>query len=242
MQNFASIFMCLIKDVLNKIQNERIIDLIFPQSCIICGKINKKNICDNCKRRVEKFEKLKYIEKNKDIEKFLTCGKIYFDKLFYYFEYKGVIRKLIIKYKFNDKSYFCNHFAKMLLNCKKTYRLFNFYDIIIPVPMEKEKKLRRGYNQTELITDIIAKKTGILNGKDFVKKIKMTEVQSTLSLERRKENIKNAFALSNKSIIKGKRIIIFDDICTTGNTVNEISRVIKEAGAKDLLVIVLAKD
>ena len=242
MQNFASFFIEYIKKIVYKIKNKKFIDLIFPQSCIICGKINEKHLCDKCKKRIQKFEKNKYISNINYIEKFLTCGKINFEKLFYCYEYKGVIRKIIINYKFNDRSYICNYFANMLLNCKKTYRFLKFYDIIIPVPMERTRKLKRGYNQTELITDIITKKVDILNGKDLIVKIKHTNMQSTLNLEKRKENIKNAFSVYNKNIIKGKRIILFDDICTTGNTINEISRILKEFGAKEILVLVIAKD
>ena len=107
--------------------------------------------------------------------------------------------------------------------------------------MERKKLLKRGYNQTELITDIISKNASIINGKNYIKKIRITKVQSSLNLYQRRENIKNAFCVNN-NIIKGKSIILFDDICTTGNTVNEISRVLKLAGAKEVFVLVLAKD
>ena len=158
------------------------------------------------------------------------------------YEYKGLIRKTIIKYKFNNKAYFCNFFAKMLLNCKKTYELFSFYDIIIPVPMELCKKLERGYNQTELIVDIISKKLKIINGKNYISKIRKTKVQSTLDYIGRKENIKNAFLVNNKNELFGKKVIIFDDVCTTGSTVNELARILKNVGVCNILIIVLAKD
>ncbi len=114
----------------------------------------------------------------------MKCENIYFDNLFYLYEYRGLIRKIIIDYKFNGKAHFCNFFAKMLLKCKKTYRFFGFYDIIIPVPMEVNRKHERGYNQVELITNIISKKNVILDGKEYVSKIKNTKVQSTLNLYR----------------------------------------------------------
>lgn len=226
MQNFASYFL----------------DIIFPQTCILCGKISENNICNICKKRLKKYEKQVLFSNSLKIEKFLHCGKVYFEKFFYLYEYKGLIRKIILDYKFNSKSYFCNFFVKMLLNCKKTYRLFSFYDIIIPVPMEKKKELKRGYNQAKLITDFLCDNIVLINGNDAVIKIKNTKTQSTLNLIDRKENIKNAFIVNNIKKVKNKKIIIFDDICTTGSTANELSRVLKEAGAKEILVIVLAKD
>ena len=202
------------------------------KNCIICGKYNKKWICDNCKKRLKKYEKYKLFIKD----------EAYYDKVFYCYTYKGLIRKLLIQYKFRGKSYLCNFFAKMLLNCKKTYGFFSFYDIIIPVPMDKQKQLIRGYNQTSLITKIIVQNTGIADGNRVIKKIKKTKTQSTLNEIQRKENVKDAFGVENTNQILNKRVIVFDDIYTTGATVNEISKVLKESGAIEVLVLVLAKD
>ena len=213
------------------------LDFLFPKSCILCGKINEEYLCKNCSKRIEKYSEFKYL--NKEV---LISDKKFFDRIFYCYKYKGLIRKCLLDYKFNNKSYYCNFFAKMLLNCKKTYRLFNIYDIIIPVPMDKLKRLQRGYNQTELITDLITKNADITNGKYIVKKVKKTKTQSTLNSLERVNNVKKAFKVFGKSEIVNKRVILFDDIFTTGSTVNEISKVLKENGAKEILVLVLAKD
>ena len=246
MLDFVSFFVKTKKEInsiKNKIKKNIELKEIFNQSsCLICGNRSNDLICLNCKKRIKKYEIERFISNKNSIKNLLKCEKIYFDSLFYLYEYKGLIRKIILNYKFYNKSYFCNFFAKMLLNCKKTYRFFSFYDIIIPVPMEKGKRLQRGYNQAELITNIICKNTKILNGNLFIKKIRKTKIQSTLNLNQRKENIKNAFCVNKLNEIIGKKIVLFDDVCTTGNTVNEISRILKEAGASEVLVIVLAKD
>ena len=205
------------------------------QFCTICGKYSIDYLCESCKRRIKKYERFCYIEKK-------IKNKLYCDKIYYCYDYKGFIRKILIDYKFHGKNYLCNYFAKMLLNCKKTYGFFSFYDIIIPVPMSKQKQLVRGYNQTILITDIVAQKTKILNGKNCIKKIKETSTQSLLNAIQRKENVKDAFEISGLYNFSNKKIILFDDIYTTGATVNEISRLIKQNGAKEVLVLVLAKD
>ena len=210
-----------------------IIDFIFPSTCVICGKISKNFLCKKCEKRINKYGKFCFKESEE--------GDL-FDKLFYCYSYEKLIRKLLLKYKFCGKSYICNFFAKVLLNCEKTYGFFSNYDIIIPVPMEKEKQLKRGYNQTELIIDIVSKNAKILNGKNEILKTRKTKTQSLLKVDERKENIKNAFALNDDKNIHNKKIILFDDIYTTGATANEISRILKEAGAKEILVLVLAKD
>lgn len=213
------------------------LEILYPKTCVICGRLNTDYLCLKCYKRIEKYNKFKYM--NKDI---LSFDKTYFDEVFYCYSYKGLIRKCLLKFKFGGKPYFCNFFAKMLLNCKKTYRFFYFYDIIIPVPMDKNKKQIRGYNQTELITDIITKNANIRNGKNLIKKIKETKTQSTLNSKDRIYNVKDAFKILGKEEIKNKRVILFDDICTTGSTANEISRLLKENGAKEVLVLVIAKD
>lgn len=216
-----------------KIYNE-ILDSIFPPVCGVCGKINRNWLCDNCKNRIDK------LEESIDID--IQLSKVHFEKLIYIFKYKGLIRKLILKYKFNDCAYLYNFFGAIILNKEKYCRILKSYDIIIPVPMYEKKKAERGYNQTELISKEIALKLDIKLGKNVVQKVKNTKVQSTLSREERKQNIKNAFSVNNKEDIINKRVIIFDDIYTTGETVNELSRVLKESGAKEILIFVLAKD
>lgn len=241
-----------------------VLNFLFPPVCVICGKINRNWICDKCQNRIKNLEKFKLITekqnilnvfcyKNKIIEKenfsnnknkliYKTHEEIFFDELFYCFEYKGIIRKLLLQYKFFDKSYLSNFFAIQILKNQKIYEKMKFYDIIIPVPMDKIKKKKRGYNQTELITTKIAENGVILESTYVVKKIRETKTQSTLSLKDRKNNIKDAFEINNKNNIKDKNIILFDDICTTGATVNEIARKLKEVGANKILILVIAKD
>ena len=135
-----------------------------------------------------------------------------------------------------------------MLNNKKINEIFENYDIIIPVPMDKNKKAIRGYNQTEWITNIIYKNVNFnINSKDKIKvkncllKVKQNKTQSTLNSKERLQNVKNVFKIKNIDL-KNKNIIIFDDICTTGATVNEISRILKLAGVNKILVLVIAKD
>ena len=104
----------------------------------------------------------------------------------------------------------------------------------------KIKKSKRGYNQTQLITNIISKSSNILSGDEIVQKLKSTKTQSTLKKEERENNIKDVYVV--KQNIKNKNIILFDDIYTTGATINEISKKLKEAGARRIFVLILAKD
>lgn len=229
-----------------------VLNFLFPPSCIICGKLDKHYICKSCERRFEKYRKYNEIDNKKILKNKLNVENnrksyvidyqiFYWDKLVYVFEYKGLVRKNILDYKFNSKPYLSNFFAYEILKSKKVYEILKFCDIMIPVPMDKRKRCERGYNQTELITKILSKKSGLKEEKILLK-IKHTKTQSLLTPKQRKQNIDNAFCIKNPELVKNKNIVIFDDIYTTGATVNEISKLLKEAEAKTVIVLVIAKD
>lgn len=235
---------------------ELVLNFLFPPSCIICGKLSNNYICAKCEERFKKYKKFNVINNQKLIldklgiqdidliQKFYLIGneKVYWDEMLYCFDYKGIVRKFMLQYKFSDKAYLSNFFAYEILKNKKVYEKLKSYDIIISVPMDKIKKSRRGYNQTELILNIISKTNFILTDNNVLEKIKLTQTQSTLRKEDRKSNIENVYFVKSVDKVKNKKVILFDDIFTTGATANEISKKLKEAGAKQILILVIAKD
>ena len=221
---------------------EFVLNFLFPPVCGICEKINKNWLCENCEKTLNKIKKTKIIKYNKSCDKEDEENKIYYDELLYMFNYKGIIRQLILKYKFRQKAYLFNLFSRIILKDKTCLDKINSYNTIIPVPMFEKKKKQRGYNQTELIAKLISRNLNINFQENNLIKIKNTKTQSTLSKKERKENIKGVFLINNIEEVKDKKIIIFDDIFTTGETVNEASRILKQAGVKEILVFVIAKD
>lgn len=211
---------------------EFVLDFLFPPACVVCGKIDKNWLCPKCQVRVERLEKSFQVDiQNKKYE-----------KLLYIFKYESLIRKLILGYKFSNKAYINNFFANIIIKNEKNYNLLKQYDMIIPVPMHKKKMLKRGYNQTELISEKIAKNLGIANRPDILQKVVNTTTQSKLGGKARQTNIQHAFFIKNDIEVEDKKIILLDDIYTTGATSEECSRVLKDAGAADVLILVLAKD
>ena len=212
-----------------------LIDLIYPPLCGICDRICKKHLCKECEIDLKKYE-INEIENAKGDE------SKYYDYQVKTFKYKGKVRSKIIDYKFNEKSYMCHTFQKMITKNEKIYSFLKKYDIILYVPMFKKHKLLRGYNQAELIAKRISKTLGIHLEKNNLIKIKDTKKQSTLTKAQRRINIKNVFKVSKPEKIKNKRLILFDDIYTTGSTANECSKVIKKAGAKEIAIVTIAVD
>ncbi len=209
-----------------------LLKLIYPDVCAFCNKIQKESLCKKCEEKIKKYKK--------DIV--IRSKNNYFEELISIFKYEGLIREKIIQYKFQDKSYIYNTFAKIILKNEKVCGLLKKYDIIIPVPIHRKRKLQRGYNQTQLIAKEIAKNIDIKLCDDVLVKSKNTIAQSKLNKNKRKQNIKNAFKVLNLEKIQGKNILLFDDIFTTGSTVNECSKILKKAGAKTVGVLTIAKD
>src|SRR5574344_2076428 len=113
---------------------EKILNLIYPPKCGICGKIGSY-LCKECFIKLEKYE----IKNNE------------YDDIYFIYRYENIIRDLIIKYKFKDASYLYMTFSNSILKNKKICNFIKSYDIIIPVPLHKNRKIERGYNQAELI-------------------------------------------------------------------------------------------
>lgn len=166
----------------------------------------------------------------------------HFENHYYIFKYDNLIRKLIIDYKFNEKPYLYRSFLEFLNNYQKEYIQFKIYDIIIPVPISKKRKKERGYNQSLLIARKISSKEKIKLGDKVISKVKNNNTQSKLNKEERAENVKNVYKITSNKEIINKNILLIDDIYTTGATLNECSRMLKQAGAKKIDVLTIAKD
>ena len=214
---------------------EKILDLIYPKTCGMCGKICKQEVCIKCSFELNKILKSKINNYKKGLNKNFKYHA-------YLFKYEGIIRNKIIDYKFKENSYLNGFFVKLIIKNEKICGFIKSYDIILPVPIHKKRNLCRGYNQTELIANKMAK---YLNKEICTKvlvKSKNTIPQSTLNKKQRIENVKNVYEVQNSQIINNKKVLIFDDIFTTGSTVNECCKILKKAGAKQVDVLTIAKD
>ena len=125
---------------------------------------------------------------------------------------------------------------------KKTLEFIKSYDIIIPVPIHKKRKKERGYNQSELIVQELSRRIGIKYYKNILVKTKNNKPQSTLSKEMRKENTENVYKLAEKEKINNKKVLLFDDIYTTGATANSCIQELKKAKTKKIGLLTLAID
>ena len=235
---------------------DKILNLFFPPVCGICGNLSNEWICNKCFKNIENKVKANIIkisshlnEKNIKIEEEgeneiskTIKNNIYISEIMYLFKYEGKIREMIIDYKFNEKSYIYITFVKILLKNKKMLENIKNYDTIIPVPISGKRYKKRGYNQSYLLAKEICKYANLNLESDCLYKIKHNVEQSSLNGLERQENIKGAYELRNMQILNNKKILLLDDVYTTGATVNECARILSKTNPSKIGVFTVAKD
>ncbi len=166
-----------------------------------------------------------------------------FEKMRSAYLYKDSIRSLILKFKYSSRTFLAKDLGVKMAEELQKHDFFNDTDFIVPVPLSITRRIKRGYNQAALLADVISTQTDlpVLNGVLYRKKI--TKPQFKLSKKERFENMKGSFfANDTMGTIKGKNILLIDDIATTASTASACSAALKHAGAKKVYVFTLARD
>uniref|UniRef100_UPI004057216F double zinc ribbon domain-containing protein n=1 Tax=Agathobacter sp. TaxID=2021311 RepID=UPI004057216F len=156
------------------------------------------------------------------------------------FLYKGSMKKSLYRFKYSNKREYAHFFAKEAVRLYGDWIRQRRINLIVPIPMYARKKRKRGYNQAECFAKVLSVLTQIPMDAKLVERVKDTTPQKQLNRQERKNNLKNAFQ-TRKSIVQYKyRILIVDDIYTTGSTAETVMECLKEAGAESLQVLSIA--
>jgi ComF family protein len=231
---------------------KKIIELLFPNQCLHCSHlIGQEGVfCNDC------WKKLQFITDPKcnicchpfeyKVADNLICGKCLGNKPSYnrvitVFRYNSVIKKIIGDFKSRDTTYLAKKFAKILFN--RASSEIAKIDLIVAVPLHKIRLRKRKFNQAILLTKELSKLSKKKFFYDFLLRIKNTTAQAGLKKREREKNLRGAFALNKKykKIVKGKKILLIDDVMTTGTTLEGCAKILKKAGAKEVIVLVIAK-
>ena len=230
------------------------LEVIFPSSlyCISCGSMIDDSrdyaLCDSC------MEQFHWVGE-KTCSK---CGKILaddyrhdlcwdcrrfdheFDRGFTCVQYGLLERGVLMDFKYRGKSYIGRKLGDILYDRMAIENLE--YDLIVPVPMHLKREAERGYNQAQVMAAFMAKRAGVPCASELLMRTRRTMAMKGLGSFDRYENLKNAFAVSPKNhyTVSGKRVLLIDDIYTTGSTLDACSKVLKEAGAAKVYVLTFA--
>jgi ComF family protein len=164
-----------------------------------------------------------------------------FDKAVAVFEYNDSSRNILLKFKHGDDTSLCSRLALLMYGAAK--EAIEDADLLIPVPIHFFKRLKRKYNQSELLAQKLEKLSGIRYEPRILQKKKQTPQQEGLSRNMRLQNVKGSFCVNEKyaDLLKGKNVVLTDDVLTTGATADECAKVLKNHGAKKVVVSVVAR-
>ncbi len=194
---------------------EALLDAIYPNDlvCAICSQeahVDEHGLCDDCALQLE------YVKQ--------TDKQEYIDDIYCAVYYTNHIAGAVHNFKFNDARYLCRALAS-LIDLPNEWEA----DCIVPIPLHKARRRKRGYNQSTLIAEELCKRYDVAIDESLVERISNTKSQRTLGQAQRAENIIGAFSVTGD--VKDKKILLIDDVFTTGATMNECARVLKCAGA-----------
>ncbi|MBI1300083.1 MAG: ComF family protein [Alphaproteobacteria bacterium] len=155
--------------------------------------------------------------------------------------YNDVSRKLILGFKHGDKTHIVQSFVPWLLQAGRDF--WGESDVIIPVPLHARRLIARRYNQAALISDFLSKKTGLPHLPTALRRVRATASQGHLSHEERHKNVRKAFEVypRHACVLKGKSVVLVDDVFTTGATVKECTKALKKSGVNNVFVLTLAR-
>jgi ComF family protein len=227
-----------------------IAEILLPEknTCLVCGYkatyIRTSYICLHCESLLSRLAGVLCAKCSKPVDldgglcnDCLKMEKI-FDKNLALFQYKDKTKELINDFKYHNKSYLYKMFGFQMVRFLKDIKMTNI-EAIVPVPIHKSKELNRGYNQSELLASYISFNLGLPMLK-LVKRNKDTIPQSRLEGYARWNNMSGAFAI-NKGMQLPDRVLLVDDIYTTGSTVNECSKVLKLNGTDNIICLAIAR-
>ncbi len=213
--------------------------LIFTNHCKYCNTIVEKgeNMCAECRNNLPeiKGERCKFCGAGKE-----RCGckkhRMAYDGITSPFYYEGGIKSGIQRLKFNGKEHIARTLAVDMANCVKSDFSQVIFDFICFVPFTTAQKIRRNYNQSELLANHLSKMLEIPL-KNVLIKLFETESQHTKNIRNRSGNVFGVYDIKANADVKGKTILLVDDIKTTGSTLNECAWILKIRGAKEVYCV-----
>jgi len=190
---------------------QRFLKLIYPNLCVVCNEPGDF-VCHLCEPHIRDYSDNRAL-----------------------FVFNEAVKKIIHAFKYYNQ-FWVRRFIKNYIS-----RLdFHDTNLVIPVPLHNSRLKKRGFNQSVLLAELLAKEKGLSLDKFVLKRIKNTVSQTGFSRKERNKNLKNAFQVSKKGKIEGRNILLVDDVRTTGTTLNEAKKTLLRAGARSVRTLSVA--
>jgi len=199
------------------------LDLISEPYCPLCGipfgaKTTTGHLCGDCLGSLHRFDRAR------------ATGI-----------YQGLVREVIHRFKYGGQTFLVRPLARMLMGPAEELTRLHRIDKIVPVPLHYRRLRQRGFNQASLLARRLGSLLKIPVDYSSLRRTRWTEPQIGLSRNQRAANVKGAFSLKAMEKVKGKGVLLLDDVLTTGETVNQCVRVLQDGGAREVVVLTVAR-
>ncbi|MBW1920240.1 MAG: ComF family protein [Deltaproteobacteria bacterium] len=238
----------------------QLIDMIYPPRCPSCHNMLAEGDYDNeelvrpfCRSCFETFQQIEsplcpicgrpHISGPAEDHLCENClrNRPYYDRCASPYLYEGNLMEAIHEFKYMQKSHLAGSFGPLLASFASTHFTLQDNLLVMPVPLHPKRLRERGFNQSLLLARHVASRLGAQLDFLSLRRVRYTKPQTELSKDERRKNVKMAFGILDKQVVKGRSVLLVDDVATTGNTLNECARVLKKSGAQKVLCVTLAR-
>lgn len=216
--------------------------LFYPATCVVCsGDVERPDyLCESCRSRAPRITS-PFCAKCSEpfsgaITQTFSCANcshraLHFDSAVAAYRSRGLVRKLVHEFKYGHQRHLRHPLAEWLGETMSDSRLRGRrFDLIVPVPLHPARERERGFNQATLLAELLARRVAVpLRG--VLERIRYTTTQTAYDRAERMENLQDAFRLRKNMNVRELHVLLIDDVLTTGSTLSECARVLKEAGA-----------
>lgn len=218
------------------------ISLLYPPSCEICGEptAHADYLCAQCLTNAPRIKPPFCATCSEPFDgamsETFSCAncahrKLHFECAVSSYRSRGTVRKIVHNFKYGRQIQLRFPIADWLGETLDDPRLRGRrFDIVVPVPLHPTRKRERGFNQAELLAELLCARSS-LTMRPVLERIRYTTTQTVFDRAERMENLRDAFRLRKKTDVRGLRVLLIDDVLTTGSTLSECARVLKQAGA-----------
>lgn len=228
-----------------------LIRVFYPEECPLCSDGLapwEDRVCSNCHATLTELRAPNCLKCSRELPPFgpgrAVCSqcrpqKFFFERTWALYAYNDALKQILHEIKFRRRKFLLNLFRRRLEEFGK--HLPDRFDLILPVPVDRKRGRMRGFNQSALIASFLSKGAKKPLWETCLRKRRSTEPQSLLPREMRLVSLRDSFQARFAFLLRNRSVLLVDDVYTTGATVNECARVLKEKGARRVSVFCLAR-
>ncbi len=220
--------------------SDAVLNFIYPPYCIVCKSRLDPGLTLICKMCWRNLPRIDNTQNQKRSRANLDFAESQITRFLAVWEFNIAVQQVIHEIKFFGKKSFAKFIGVELADLISQYEEYLTADLIIPVPLHKIKLLERVFNKSLLLSQAISKKIDIPVKQKVLKRIRNTRPQSKLNAVERQQNVKDAFRVIDPAAVKGKTVVLVDDVLTTGSTMRACAESLDSAGVAKTLALTAA--